>query len=124
MIAKMACGFIGVLHLYFGYREISDWPAFAGKILGERATEAFVAETTEMAINQGVYNLFLAAGLLLAITGLFRNGSRNVALFLLACVVVAGVVGWGTMNVPVFLIAQSALALIAFGICWFLWPND
>jgi len=122
LIAKIACGFIGVLHLYFGYREITNWPAFARGILGERATDEFLSQTTEMAANQGVYNFFLAAGLILATTDIFANGSQNVALFLLACVVVAGVVGWRTMNTAIFLIAQSALALIALVICLFFWP--
>lgn len=124
MIAKIACSFIGVLHLYFGYREIFGWRSFARKILGDKASEGFLHETAGMAANQGVYNWFIGLGLLLSVTGIFTNGSQSVALYLLACVIVAGIVGWKTMKVSVFLLAQSALALVAFIICWLYWPDS
>ena len=123
MIAKFACSIVGVLHLYFAYKEINDWPNFAEKILGDRATNTFLTETNEMAKNQGTYNLFLAAGLILSTTGIFDSGSKNIALFLLFCVFVAGLVGWRTMKTPIFLIAQSAVSLVAIILCWNLLPN-
>ena len=124
MIARVLTGIVGVAHLYFGYREIWDWKNFAGKILKIEPNSPFFIHTTSLAANQGLYNLFLGIGLLMAIANLFGNGSRNVSFFILICIIVAGIVGWITMNTTIFLLAQSAAALVALIACWFLWNAD
>ena len=67
------------------------------------------AEVTRvLAANQGLYNGFLAAGLLYAAI----TGSREFALFFLACVVVAGLYGAYSVNKRIFLV-QALPALLA-----------
>ena len=61
-----------------------------------------------LAANQGLYNGFLAAGLLYAAI----TGSREFALFFLACVVVAGLYGAYSVNKRIFLV-QALPALLA-----------
>ena len=122
MIAKLLTALVGVAHLYFGHKEIVDWEDFGPKLLGEQP-QGFFESTTALAANQGTYNLFLGVGLLLAILGVFKNGSRSVALYLLGCVAVAGIVGLLTIGGKLFLIAQIGPAIIAAVICLLYWPT-
>ena len=71
----------------------------------------FVVETAPMMANQGVYNAFLAAGLAL---GLIR-GDANVVLFVLGCVVLAGIVGAATVKRAILWLQAlpAALAIAA-----------
>ena len=63
-----------------------------------------------LAANQGLYNGFLAAGLLYAVA----TGSREFAVFFLACVVVAGTYGAWSVNKRIFVVqAMPALAALA-----------
>jgi putative membrane protein len=81
------------------------------KPVGLRAfglTEEFAAATRVLAANQGLYNGFLAAGL---IWGLI-NGDIHVQRFFLGCVMVAGVYGSITTNARILWI-QAMPALIA-----------
>lgn len=65
-----------------------------------------------LAMNQGLYNGFLAAGLLTAIV------ARSVLLrrFILGCVIVAGLYGAATVGDKTLFFAQSLPAILAFGV--------
>src|SRR5258707_14150832 len=71
-------------------------------------TPEFTASTAVLAANQGLYNGFLAAGLL---WGLF-TGRRDVKVFFLCCVIVAGIYG-GVTTKKLILYVQSGAALAA-----------
>jgi putative membrane protein len=74
-------------------------------------TDAEFAEATKtLAANQGLYNGFLAAGLLYGVA----TGSREFCLFFLACVVVAGAYGAMTVSRRIFFV-QALPALLAIG---------
>ena len=64
-----------------------------------------------LAANQGLYNGFLAAGLLYGLA----TGSREFVLFFLACVVVAGAYGAWSVNKRIFFVQalQALLAIMA-----------
>lgn len=68
-------------------------------------------QTKSMAFNQGLYNAFLALGLLWSLIIKDPTWSYNVATFFLGCVVVAGVVGALTAEKKIFLV-QSVPALL------------
>lgn len=105
--ALVAVLIVAVLHLYFLVMEMFFWTKPAG--LKAFGLTPEVAESSKvLAANQGLYNGFLAAGLLWGAHG----GGRAVTLFFLGCVVIAGVFGGLTANRKI-LIVQALPGLIA-----------
>ena len=98
---------VALLHLYFLVLEMFLWTKPLGLKTFRNTPEK--AETTRvLAANQGLYNGFLAAGLLYAAV----VGSREFALFFLACVAVAGAYGAYSVNRRIFFV-QALPALLA-----------
>ena len=97
---------VALLHLYFLVLEMFLWTRPLG-LKTFRNTPEKAAATRVLAANQGLYNGFLAAGLLYAAV----TGSREFALFFLACVVVAGAYGAYSVNKRIFFV--QALPAIA-----------
>ena len=106
-VALIAVGLVALLHLYFTILEMFLWTKPAGlKAFGltpERAESSKV-----LAANQGLYNGFLAAGL---IWGALTN-EFHIMLFFLACVIIAGIFGGLTASRKILYI-QALPALIA-----------
>ena len=98
---------VALLHLYFLVLEMFLWTRPLGLKTFRNSPEKAQA-TRVLAANQGLYNGFLAAGLLYAAA----TGSREFALFFLGCVVVAGVYGAMTVSRRIFVV-QALPALIA-----------
>ncbi len=97
---------VAVLHIFFLIVEMFLWTKPYGlKAFG--LSKAQAESTKVMALNQGLYNGFLAAGL---IWSLF--GRVDVAIFFLSCVVVAGIVGAISANKKILYI-QAMPALFA-----------
>ena len=117
MIASILIGLVALIHLYIVYLEMVAWNTPAGrKAFG--MTPEFSAATRTLAMNQGLYNGFLAAGL---IWGLWLGDSGfAVKVFFLACVIVAGVFGAATASTKILYIqalpAALALAALLLGI--------
>jgi putative membrane protein len=87
LAADIAVLLVALLHVYFLVLEMFLWDQpFGRRTFGMTADKA--AATKALAMNQGLYNGFLAAGLA---WGLFAADS--VKIFFLACVIVAGVFG-------------------------------
>ena len=107
MIANVLVGLVALLHLYFLVLEMFLWTTPTGR-RAFRTTPEFAHASKTLAANQGLYNGFLAAGLLYAAI----TGSREFALFFLACVVVAGLYGAYSVNKRIFLV-QALPALLA-----------
>jgi putative membrane protein len=98
---------LAVLHLGFLVLEMFLWTRPAGmKVF--RLSPQQAQQTKVLAANQGLYNGFLAAGLIYGIA----TGSREFVLFFLACVVIAGVYGAMTVNRRIFFV-QALPALLA-----------
>lgn len=98
---------MAIEHVYILVLEMFFWH----KPLGMKTfntTQAFADSTATLAANQGLYNGFLAAGLL---WGLFTN-NRTFKIFFLLCVVVAGVFG-GLTAAPKIMLTQALPAAIA-----------
>jgi len=108
--ANVLVGLVALLHLYFLVLEMFLWTTPRGmRVFG--TTPEFAAASKALAANQGLYNGFLAAGL---IWGLFAG--EPVKIFFLACVIVAGAYGAATVNLKILWVqalpAAIALALV------------
>ena len=94
--ANVVVGIVALLHIYFLVLEMFLWTTPTGRrTFGLDAD--FAQKSKALAANQGLYNGFLAAGL---IWGLLAGGTVGfqAKVFFLACVVVAGVYGAVTVN--------------------------
>jgi putative membrane protein len=90
LIANVVVGLVALLHLYFLVLEMFLWDKPAGLRAFGHTKEAATASKV-LAANQGLYNGFLAAGL---IWGLARGADgTDLKVFFLACVLIAGVYG-------------------------------
>ena len=103
-------------HVYFFVLESLLWRKPLGlKTFGNDAQRA--EATALLALNQGVYNLFLAAGL---IWGALAPHPFHVPVsaFFLCCVIIAGVVGGASVSKRILLVQAlpAALALVALGV--------
>lgn len=106
-------GFIAALHAYFFVLESVLWQTpRIRKQFGLSAEQA--AQTRTLALNQGVYNLFLAAGSVWAIVHPDAAVARQLGLFFGGCVLVAGLVGAVTVSKRIlfFQAVPAGVALI------------
>ncbi len=107
--------FVAIEHLYFLILEMFLWTQPKGiKTFGLKSKE-FAEETKVLAANQGLYNGFLAAGLIWSL--LIDN--LQISIFFLSCVIIAGIYGaYSTKKVRLFYVqsipAIFALLLIIF----------
>ena len=111
IIAKLFVGFIAILHLYILWLEMFAWETRGPKVFRGFPKDLF-GKTKAMAANQGLYNGFLAGGLLWSLFIEDIIWSKNVALFFLACVAIAGVYGALTVGKKI-LFVQTIPALLA-----------
>ena len=95
MIANILTGIVALIHFYIVVLEMFLWDTPRGhKAFG--MTEAFAKSTKVLAANQGLYNGFLAAGLLWGLS--LGAAGWPVKVFFLGCVLVAGLYGGMTAN--------------------------
>lgn len=97
-------------HIYFMILEMFFWTKPKGlKTFG--LTKEYAEKSKILAANQGLYNGFLAAGLIWAI--LDNNHSSSLSVFFLTCVIIAGAYGsYSTKKIKLFYI-QSLPAILA-----------
>ena len=110
--ANVLVAFVALEHLAFLVLEMFLWNTPVGmRVFG--LEPAFAEASASLAANQGLYNGFLAAGL---VWSLVRRGDRfALQVFFLSCVVVAGVFGAVTAKGSILLV-QAAPALVALGL--------
>jgi putative membrane protein len=116
-VKKLASVLIAVVafeHMMFLVLEMFLWTTPTGMRVFALTPE-FAQQSATLAANQGLYNGFLAAGL---IWSLLQKGDAFAAkVFFLTCVIVAGVFGGVTVK-PSILFVQAAPALIALIVVW------
>ena len=112
LAAYVATGLVALIHVYIVVLEMVLWETPAGRrAFGTTPEEA--KATRVLAGNQGLYNGFLVAGL---VWGLMRGPEdTSVAVFFLACVLVAGLYGAATASRKI-LIVQALPAAIALAL--------
>src|SRR5689334_19326504 len=109
LVSNVLVAIVALLHFGFLYLEMFLWDKPAGRRVF-RTTEAFAKESKTLAANQGLYNGFLAAGL---VWGLFSGD--DVRTFFLICVLIAGIFGAFTVSKRVLYI-QALPALFALAL--------
>lgn len=119
MIAWVLVAAIAALHVYILVMEMFLWEhPRTRKAFG--TTAEFSRQTKVLAANQGLYNGFLAAGLIWALALGAAGEGRSVALFFLTCVLVAGVYGAATASRRI-LFVQAVPAALAIAAVWLGW---
>lgn len=92
---------------------------FAWETLGKKTFKTIPSElfkpTKSLAANQGLYNGFLSAGLIWSLLICDQIWAKNVAVFFLVCVIVAGIYGAMTASKKIFFVQAlpAVIALIA-----------
>ena len=106
--ALVIVALVALLHIYFMILEMFLWEKPLGlKVFGQTAEDA--ATTKVLAANQGLYNGFLAAGLL---WGLYLGAAGvHIQIFFLSCVFVAGVYGAATASKKILFIQAMPAAI-------------
>ena len=107
--AMILTALVAVEHLYILVLEMFLWTKPAG-LSAFGLTPEFAEQTAVLAANQGLYNGFLAAGLIWSL--IRKEDGVSIRLFFLGCVIVAGVFGAVTAK-PSILYVQALPALIA-----------
>ncbi|MBT8285826.1 MAG: DUF1304 domain-containing protein [Flavobacteriaceae bacterium] len=111
LTVDLLIGFIALLHLYFLWLEMFAWTSRAPKVFKSFPKELF-EPTKTMAANQGLYNGFLAAGLIWTFFIGEYPWKIYISIFFLSCVLIAGVYGAMTVSKKIFFV-QALPALIA-----------
>jgi putative membrane protein len=111
IIAKILIGLIALEHLYFLYFEMFAWETI-GKKTFKSLPEHLFTPTKSLAANQGLYNGFLSGGLIWTYFIPDITWSKNIALFFLVCVTLAGIFGAMTVSKKIFYV-QSLPAILA-----------
>ena len=112
LAADVVIALVALLHLWFLVLEMFLWDKPLGLKTFRQTPEA-AATSKVLAANQGLYNGFLAAGLL---WGLWLRGAGfDIKVFFLACVIVAGVYGAATVGRKI-LFVQALPAVVALAL--------
>lgn len=113
-IALVLVALVALEHAYFLYLEMFAWTA-ASTRRSFGTTAEFALASKSLAANQGLYNGFLAAGLVWSILHPDPLVGRQIALFFLACVLVAAAYGGWSVKRSIMIIQglPSLLALAA-----------
>lgn len=104
-------GLIAVIHFYFMFLEMKLWEKKRiVKMFG--MTPEFAKQSRMLAFNQGLYNGFLASGLIWSLLASDSTMKMQLQIFFLSCVLIAGIVGALTVTKRIFWI-QGMPALLA-----------
>ncbi|MGZ5235243.1 MAG: DUF1304 domain-containing protein [Caldimonas sp.] len=114
LAADLLVALVALLHVWFLVLEMFLWDKPLG-LRTFRQTPESAATSKVLAANQGLYNGFLAAGLL---WGLWLGGAGfAVKLFFLGCVIVAGVFGAATVGRKILFVQALPAALAMVLVC-------
>lgn len=111
-LAQALVALVALLHAYFLVLEMFLWDRPSG-LRAFGMTPERAAVTKSLAMNQGLYNGFLAAGLLWGLA--LGPAGRPVEVFFLGCVIVAGVFGAITASRKILWV-QAVPAAVALGV--------
>ena len=113
LLATVLVGLVALIHLYIVVLEMVLWTSPRGRAAFGTSRE-LAEQTRVLAANQGLYNGFLVAGLVLGLVGPERL-RFGLLVFSLTCVVVAGLFGAATASRRILLVQAlpGALALAA-----------
>lgn len=113
MLAIILTALVALIHGYIVWLEMALWTTPRGRrVFG--TTPEFAEASKVLAANQGLYNGFLAAGLVWALIAGLQGAGFQMAVFVLLCVVVAGGYGAATASRRI-LFVQALPGALALG---------
>lgn len=115
ILSQILIALVAVEHLYILWLEMFAWETRGKKVFKGSLSPELFAPTKVLAANQGLYNGFLAAGLIWSLLITDQVWYKYVALFFLGCVIVAGIYGAATASRKIFFV-QSVPALVALAV--------
>ena len=107
---------VAALHGYFLVLEMFLWRTPLG-LRTFRMTKEAADSSAVLAANQGLYNGFLAAGLIWGLVAYGVAAGRPILTFFLLCVIVAGIYGAATVSRRIFFV-QAVPAIVALALVW------
>jgi putative membrane protein len=111
ILSLILVGLVALEHVYILVLEMFLWTTpRAQRVFG--ITPEFARQSRSLAANQGLYNGFLAAGLLWGIAHPNPQIGTQIQLFFLLCVLVAAIYGGITVKRSILLV-QGGPALLA-----------
>src|SRR5881275_636016 len=109
-IANFLVALVAALHVYFLVLEMFLWTKPLGlKTFGNTPEKA--RDSAVLAANQGLYNGFLAAGLIWGLVQPVAGFAFQIKVFFLLCVIAAGVYGAATVSRRILLVQAAPAAL-------------
>ncbi|WP_425416538.1 DUF1304 domain-containing protein [Oricola indica] len=119
VLAQILIAIVALEHILFLVLEMFLWDKPQGMKVFRNTPEA-AAGTKVLAANQGLYNGFLAAGLIWSLIPLGAPAAASsIATFFLLCVIVAGLYGALSVSRRILWV-QAAPALVALAVVWLL----
>jgi putative membrane protein len=116
LVGNVLVALVAALHLYFLVLEMFLWTRPYGlKTFGNSLQKA--QDSAVLAANQGLYNGFLAAGLVWGLLHAAPAFALQIKTFFLLCVIVAGLYGAATVSRKI-LFVQAVPALLALLAVW------
>jgi putative membrane protein len=116
VVAAVIVALVALLHIYFLVLEMFLWTTPRGlKTFGNTPEKA--RDSAVLAANQGLYNGFLAAGLIWGLVQSDPGFAFQIKVFFLLCVIVAGLYG-GYSAKPTIIYVQALPAVIALVLLW------
>lgn len=116
LIVQILVALLALAHLWFLVLEMFLWTKPLGlRTFGHSREKA--QDSAVLAANQGLYNGFLAAGLLFGLLYPDPQAARHIQAFFLICVIAAGAYGGYSVSAKILLI-QAMPALIALVLLW------
>lgn len=116
-LSAILVALVALLHAYFLVLEMFLWTKPAGR-RAFGTTQEQAEQSKVLAANQGLYNGFLAAGLLWSLTR--GDDARATAIFFLACVIAAGLFGAATASRKILWV-QALPAAVAMAVVLARW---
>jgi putative membrane protein len=116
VIANILVALVAALHVYFLALEMFFWTKPLGLKTFRNSPEK-AADSAVLAANQGLYNGFLAAGLIWGLVQPSATFAFQIKVFFLLCVIIAGLYGAATVSYRILLV-QAAPAVLALVLLW------
>lgn len=112
ILSKIFIGIVALEHLYILYMEMFAWETLGKKTFKSSLPDELFKPTKKLAANQGLYNGFLAAGLIWSLFICEQIWAKNISIFFLGCVIVAGIYGALSASKKIFFV-QALPAIVA-----------
>lgn len=119
IIAQILVAVVALLHIGFLVLEMFLWDTPPGRRTFNTTSE-FASQSKVLAANQGLYNGFLAAGLIWSLAPVgAMDAAPAIASFFLICIIFAGIYGMATVSHRILYI-QALPAMVALAALWLL----